>query len=128
MIQPPLTDVKVIVVEDTSYVRDYIQVMMKMFLNRDVPAFWNGQEAWDYINEGNPVHMIISDVNMPIMDGIKLLKKVKGAYPDIIFISMSARPENQEDAIRYGADAFIGKPFQIKDFVTIVKKFITGEE
>lgn len=127
MIQTPIHDVKVIVVDDTPEIRDLVVLMMKMFLNREVQGFCNGLEAWEHIQE-NTVHIIISDVNMPFMDGIELLRKVREKFgKNITFISMSGIKENAKALNELGVDCFIAKPISIADFVTVVKRFITGE-
>ncbi len=68
--------------------------------------------------------MIISDVDMPNMDGFELLEKVKDKNADTVFILMSGRPENEARAEGCKADAFLAKPFSINDLFDIVQTYI----
>ena len=70
--------------------------------------------------------MIISDVDMPEMDGFELLKKVKEKKSDMIVILMSGRPENEDRAAAINADAFLAKPFAINDLFNIVQTYIVA--
>jgi len=121
-----IEDVKIIVVEDEEEIRNLLVDIFEMFINRKVRSFDNAVQALEYITKAK-VDIIISDVNMPGMNGFDFLKEVRKRNLDIIFIIMSAYP-NCEQAIQFGADCYLGKPFRLQDVVKIVKKFITGEE
>ena len=126
MIETPIHNVKLVVVDDDDGLRNLVRAMMQMFLNREIPAFINGLDAWEYLQE-NQVHIVISDIDMPFMNGLLLLENMKKKFPHTIFICMSAEPNHAKKAEELGADAFVGKPFNVNDFVHIVKHFITGE-
>lgn len=123
----PLENVKVVIAEDETGIRNLLVDIMEMFLNRKAIAFENGLKAWQYIHE-NPADVIISDVDMPGMNGLELLRMAKSEFPDIIFICMSGNAEYEEKASKLGANHFIEKPFEVDKFVRVVKKYITGEE
>ena len=84
-------------------------------MNREVKSFDNGRLAWDYIRGGGEVDIVISDVEMPDMDGFELMSRVKARFPDKIFIIMSGITDNEEKSHLAGADAFLAKPFEIND-------------
>ena len=75
----------------------------------------NGREALGYFYKDN-VSLIISDIRMPEMDGLDLLKNVKAVRPNMMFIIMTAYPEVNMavEAIRLGANDFILKPFDLE--------------
>lgn len=81
---------------------------------------FSGQEALDLLEESEPPNVvyIFSDINMPGMNGLELLKKVKLRFPQIkvSMISAYGDPENYEKAIRSGAKEFFTKPI---DFVSL---------
>ena len=81
---------------------------------------FSGQEALDLLEESEPPNVvyIFSDINMPGMNGLELLKKVKSRFPQIkvSMISAYGDPENYEKAIRSGAKEFSTKPI---DFVSL---------
>jgi len=83
----------------------------------------NGREALGYFYKNN-CSLIISDIRMPEMNGLELLKNVKGVRPDMMFIIMTAYPEIDMavEAIRLGANDFIIKPVDLELVVFSVKK------
>lgn len=83
----------------------------------------NGREAVDLIKK-EPAHVIISDVKMPDMDGIELLRQVRELYPDagVILVTAHASVETAREAFKLGADDFIEKPFDVEELKLIVKK------
>jgi DNA-binding NtrC family response regulator len=93
-------------------------------VNREIKSFDNGTDAWSYIKAPESADIIVSDVDMPKMDGLELLKKVKTEYPRKICILMSSKPAHETTARQFGADAFIAKPFDISDLFEIVQSFV----
>jgi len=83
----------------------------------------NGREALGYFYKNN-FSLIISDIRMPEMNGLELLKNVKAVRPDMMFIIMTAYPEIDMavEAIRLGANDFIIKPADLELVVFSVKK------
>jgi len=83
----------------------------------------NGREALGYFYKNN-CSLIISDIRMPEMNGLELLKNVKAVRPNMIFIIMTAYPEigMAVEAIRLGATDFILKPVDLELMVFSVKK------
>ncbi len=93
-------------------------------VNREVKSFGNGIDAWSYIKDPESADIIVSDVDMPQMDGLELLKRVKSEYPKKICILMGSKPAHENAARECGADAFIAKPFDINDLFDVVQSFV----
>lgn len=72
----------------------------------------SGEEALLYLAMASDPHVILSDINMPGMNGLIFLKTVKEKYPQhkIIMITAYADEFNIETAKKEGADGFINKP------------------
>lgn len=89
----------------------------------------NGREALELLNE-EAAEIIISDVRMPDMDGIELLREARELMPDIGVILMTAfaTVDNARDAFILGADDFIQKPFDVEELKLIVKKTLERQE
>ncbi len=68
--------------------------------------------------------MVISDVDMPEMDGFELMEKFKARYPEKVFIIMSGVSENEKKSRKSGATGFLAKPFEINDLFNIVQCFV----
>jgi len=83
----------------------------------------NGREALGYFYKNN-CSLIISDIRMPEMNGLELLRNVKAVRPNMMFIIMTAYPEIEMavEAIRLGANDFILKPIDLELVAFSVKK------
>jgi YesN/AraC family two-component response regulator len=88
----------------------------------------NGQECLDMLktSEGADVVYIFTDINMPEMDGISLLKEVKALYPHIkVFMVSGYSPVDYENQVlEMGADEYFSKPINFEE----LKKKIFEEE
>ncbi len=71
--------------------------------------------------------MVISDVDMPDMNGFELMSRVKEKYPEMIFIIMSGIAEYEKQSQLAGASAFLAKPFEINDLFSIVQCFVVNQ-
>ena len=85
----------------------------------------NGRAAVEHLNS-HSVDVIISDVRMPDMDGIELLRKVRGIDADIGMILMTGfgTIDTAREAFKLGADDFIQKPFNNDELRLIVQRAI----
>lgn len=111
--------IKVLVVEDSSTSRKYISGM----LNRHQFKVFEAVDGIDAIKVllGNPdIQLLITDYNMPNMDGFELVKNLRCKYEkfDLIIIGLSAEGEGSLSAkfIKTGANDFLTKPFNPEEF------------
>jgi len=83
----------------------------------------NGREALRMLEEA-PADIIISDVKMPDMDGIEMLRAVRETQPDlgVVLMTAFASVETAREAFKLGADDFIQKPFDVEELKLIVRK------
>jgi two-component system, NtrC family, response regulator PilR len=83
----------------------------------------NGRDALEALKK-EPADLIISDVRMPDMDGIEMLRAVRETLPDVGVVLMTAfaSVETAREAFKLGADDFIQKPFDVEELKLIVKK------
>lgn len=89
----------------------------------------NGREAVELVNEEAP-DVIVSDVRMPDMDGIEMLRAVRETHADlgVIFMTAHASVESAREAFKLGADDFVTKPFDVEELKLIVKKTLEKQE
>jgi YesN/AraC family two-component response regulator len=119
----------ILVVDDEKIQRENVSDAIGILLKREIPSFDNARDAWQYIlNNHADILMLISDVDMPDMNGFDLLKNVKDLFPDIICVMMSGKKDNLQPALELRAERFILKPFWIEDFIRVVEKYIVSEE
>jgi putative nucleotidyltransferase with HDIG domain len=88
----------------------------------------NGKLGYEEIKKKTP-DAVISDIRMPEMDGIQLLKKVKEDLPDLPFILITGFAEilETQSAFDLGADGFLAKPFDMPEMMRILKDALEGE-
>ncbi|MCG8615033.1 MAG: response regulator [Desulfobacterales bacterium] len=124
---PIIENVKILVVDDDSGVRKLTVNALTYCVNREILSFKDGNAAWHYLKEGGRADIVISDVDMPGMNGIELMTRCKAHRAETIVILMSGITDNQILAERSGADAFLGKPFSLSDLFDIVQYYVVGE-
>lgn len=102
------------VVDDDDLFRRTTSNVLERKMQQDVLSFESGEEAFDHLEKLNGIDVILSDINMPGMNGLEFLEKVKQKYPQKICILMSGYPGNEQTAIKRGADGYISKPFSMR--------------
>ena len=83
----------------------------------------NGYEALNFLRE-QEVNLIISDINMPEMNGITFLKELNKSFPksNVIMITAYGGVESYIEAMNLGAFEYINKPVKIEELKSILKK------
>jgi len=89
----------------------------------------NGEESLSMLVRHDPA-MIFMDVNMPVMDGYTATEKIRllpHPYCDVPIVALTAdaMEEDKERCLRAGMDAFVSKPFQVKEIESILKNYLT---
>ena len=120
----------ILIVEDNPDLRTYLSMILEEDYNVEVVE--NGQEAWDRLRVSSSPQLIISDIMMPVMDGIQLLEKVKNAkgFQDIPMIMLTARQslEVKISALRIGVDDYLTKPFKEEELKARVANLIKNSQ
>lgn len=122
----PETQVCVLVVEDDADLREAMVDTIELSDYRCLQAA-NGREALQVLTR-HSVDMIVSDVNMPEMDGLELLKQVRVEYPHIPMLLVTAFGciDRSVDAMRSGAVDYIVKPFEPDVLIDLLNRHIVG--
>lgn len=109
----------ILVVDDSRTARRYICGLLNIHQYRLLEAE-NGGEALDLIKAHPEIRMVITDYEMPVMDGFELTKALRARYKkeELSIIGVSAQDNHILAAkfIKNGANDFIGKPFFIEEF------------
>lgn len=118
---------RVMVVDDMSTSRGLIVQALEAFGIRSVSHAPGGREALGLM-EKSPVHLVISDYNMPEMDGLQLLKALRTApkTQKTGFILITGRAERViiETGKKLGMNNFLKKPFQPQDLRTCIEAVV----
>ncbi|MDH3530309.1 MAG: sigma-54 dependent transcriptional regulator [Acidobacteriota bacterium] len=115
---------KILIVDDEQSYRQLLSLVFEGD-GHNIRTAKNGREAVEMLQE-DPAEIVISDVRMPDMDGIALLREARELYPDVGVILMTAfaTVDTAREAFILGADDFIQKPFDVEELKLIVKKTI----
>lgn len=114
----PEKPMKVLIVDDEADVQPLFEQRFRKEVRTgeiDLAFAFNGEEAYDYV-EKHPfeVVLILSDINMPGMSGLELLRLLRQKYavapPMIIMITAYGDKESYQQAMQFGADDFLTKP------------------
>ncbi len=106
---------KILIVDDSATMRRIIKTQLEGMGIDPILESSNGEEAMGTLQGNMPVDIIILDWNMPVMDGITFLKKVRadGIYKNVKIIMCTSESEKTRvvEALKEGANNYIVKPF-----------------
>lgn len=120
----------ILVVEDSPTMRQLISFAMKRIPDSRVIEATDGVDALKKLSS-DKIDLILADINMPVMDGLKLVSLVRGnaAFKDIpiIMVTTEGAEEDRKRAIAIGANAYLPKPIQTQELLKLVTSFLSGQ-
>ena len=116
-----------LVVEDSPTMRQLISFSLKRFKNARIIEAVDGVDALKKLS-GERIDLILTDINMPVMDGLKLVSLVRQnaqlkAIP-IIIITTEGAEEDRERGLALGANAYISKPIQSSHLIKTISDLL----
>jgi DNA-binding NtrC family response regulator len=85
----------------------------------------SAEDALSQLNSSIQVDVVLSDVRMPGMDGMGLLREIKARYPEcVVFLMTGHGPELRLEALRLGASAFLDKPLDVQRLGTLLSRAV----
>jgi two-component system chemotaxis response regulator CheY len=106
---------KILVVDDSSTMRRIIQNTLSRLGYKDVIQAADGIEAWDALQSNPDIEVVITDWNMPNMNGLELVKKIRAEekYKSLPIIMVTTEGGKKEviTALKAGVNNYIVKPF-----------------
>jgi len=117
----------ILIVDDEPGARESLGVILED--DYQVLSVGNGQEALETLQK-KPIDLILLDVNMPDMDGLAVLRKIKEQDEEIDVIMVSALNQARKavDAIKLGAYDYITKPYEPEDILSTVNRVISKQK
>lgn len=116
----------IMVVDDSASLRQVVKIALNN-AGYDVVEASDGKDALGKLT-GQRYHLIISDVNMPNMDGIALLKAIKQnstyKFTPVLMLTTESGDAKKQEGQAAGAKAWIVKPFQPQQLLTAVSKLV----
>jgi len=118
-----------LVVEDSPTMRQLITFALKRIPGSKVIEANDGIDALKKLST-QKFDIILTDINMPIMDGLKLVSMVRNdpvhkSIP-IVIITTEGADEDRKRGLALGANAYIAKPIQTADLLSVVNKIISS--
>lgn len=114
----------VLVVDDSISIRQIVGMVLKSIGYQVIEAE-NGQVALNKLAE-NPVNLIISDVNMPVMDGLTFVSHAKATesckFTPVLMLTTESNDEMKARAKEMGVRAWLVKPFQPQMLLSAINK------
>ena len=115
---------KILIVDDSASMRQMVNFTLAEE-GYEVREAENGQEALDSM-KGDTPDLVITDINMPVMDGIELIKQIRAAgefkFTPIIVLTTESEESKQNEGKQAGATAWLIKPFTPEKLTETVKK------
>lgn len=119
--------IRIMVVDDMSTSRGLITQALDAFGVRNVATAENGKQALTALAT-KPAHLVISDYNMPEMDGLQLLHQLRGSpkTKGVGFILITGRAEQQiiDHGKKLGMNNYLKKPFQPEDLRNCIEAVV----
>ena len=116
---------KVLVVDDSALIHQMYKMVLMRYRCQIIAAL-NGQDGLDKLEQNPDVSLMLVDINMPLMNGLEFIQKVKatGKYDDIpiIIVSTEGKEEDTQRGLAIGAKGYVKKPFQPSDLHTLIGK------
>jgi len=117
----------IMTVDDAASVRQMVSFVLKQN-GYDVVEAIDGRDALNKLSNGAKVDMIITDLNMPNLDGIGLIKGARALpackFIPIIMLTTESQETRKQEGKNAGASGWIVKPFKPEQLVAVVKKVL----
>lgn len=119
------SDGKVLIVEDEEFNYIYLQELMRG-LEIEIIHASDGYEAVELVKANANIALVLMDLKMPGMNGLKATKKIKKLRPNLPIIAQTAyaMTEDRDRAIQAGCDNYISKPIKKAEFLRIIQNYL----
>ncbi len=115
----------ILTADDSASVRQVVTFTLKS-AGYEVIEAADGQQALSKLTQ--PIHLVITDLNMPVLDGIGVIKGVRGSaqhkYVPIVVLTTESQESKKQEARAAGATGWIVKPFKPEQLLAVVKKVL----
>ena len=116
---------RLLLAEDEKDLSDALVTVLK-HNNYSVDAVYNGQDALDYLTEGDNYDGAILDIMMPKLDGISVLKQVRaqGNHLPILMLTAKSEIDDRVNGLDSGADDYLTKPFSMEELLLRIEAIL----
>lgn len=110
---------KIAIVEDDINMRKSLEIAMGDFKEFEIKTFKNAKDALKSLDDS--FNLVITDINMPGMDGIEFVKELNGRF-EVIIMTGNATLQRAIESIHLGVKDFLLKPFDIDTLIAAIKR------
>ena len=118
---------RIMIVDDQRAIRQLIRSGLLRFRCHNVVEFGDGQEALELL-KSQSVDLILTDINMPKMDGIALIRALRALpnykFTPLLMLTTESAPEKKQEGKAAGATGWIVKPFNPEQLLATIKKVL----
>lgn len=118
---------RILIIDDSPTMRQLLTFAVKRVAGVEVQEASDGVDGYKKLTGGR-FDLVVADINMPVMDGLKLVSIIR-SNPDyknipIVMVTTEGGKEDREKALSLGANAYITKPIQAPHVLSIVKELL----
>ncbi|HLG21936.1 MAG TPA: response regulator [Candidatus Manganitrophaceae bacterium] len=122
--------IRFLVVEDSPTMRQLITFSLKRIPGAKIVEASDGVDALKKLKEER-FDLIVSDINMPLMDGLKLVSMIRNDPANqsipIIIVTTEGSQMDRDKGLALGANAYLSKPIQTNELLKVVKELLKTE-
>lgn len=115
----------ILAVDDSASVRQMVSFTLRSAGYAVVEAV-DGKDAWEKLNAA--VQLVITDLNMPEVDGIELVRRIRSSHPHkflpVVLLTTESQEEKKREGKAAGATGWIVKPFRPDQLLAVVRKVL----
>jgi len=116
-----------LVVDDSPAMRKQLSYALQRVVGMDATEAGDGADAWRKLSTGT-YDIVLTDINMPLMDGLKLVALIRGGGPHqrvpVVVITTESAEADRRRAMTLGASAYLVKPVQAQQVVETVRTLL----
>ncbi len=116
----------ILIADDSASMRQLVTFALKD-AGYDVIAAVDGKDALSKLN-GSKVDMVVTDLNMPNMDGIELIRQLRSTptnkFTPVVMLTTESQDSKKQEGRAAGASGWIVKPFTPEKLIGVIKKFV----
>ncbi len=118
---------RILIIDDSPTMRQLLTFAVKRLSGVETVDAADGVDGYKKLTSGK-FDLVLADINMPVMDGLKLVSIIRGNpdYKDIpiVMVTTEGGKEDREKALSLGANAYITKPIQAPNVLSVVKELL----
>ena len=123
---------KILIVDDSQLIHSMYRLVLNRYKNCKIVDAMNGLEALDVLSRESDFDLILLDINMPVMNGLQFMEKIKKenlySYIPIVVISTEGKEEDTLMALKLGASGYVVKPFKPNMLYELIDKIIAKKQ